>query len=103
MGSLVLDPRIVVSNVKICQRATSTMSIHQELLASVPDLLSISDSIKIVEVAKKYNRPNVSGVIRCLADQQNELNTRVPEYTPPQTSTKYHCSKGKSVDEHDEI
>jgi hypothetical protein len=35
------------------------MTTYQELFASVPQLLSLSDSIKVVEVAKKYDQPNV--------------------------------------------
>lgn len=52
------------------------------LLASVPDLLDISDSIKIVSVAEKY-------------DNVNGQNGRVPEYTVPQGPPPhaYHCSK----------
>ncbi|WOO79141.1 Unsaturated glucuronyl hydrolase [Vanrija pseudolonga] len=52
------------------------------LLVSVPDLLDISDSIKIVSVAEKYDNPKGP-------------NGRVPEYTVPQGPPPhaYHCSK----------
>ncbi|ODN77026.1 hypothetical protein L202_05571 [Cryptococcus amylolentus CBS 6039] len=53
----------------------------QRLPHSIPALYDISDSIKLVEVAKKYEGP------------EDELVTRVPEYTYPGGPNGYHCSK----------
>ncbi|WVQ83740.1 hypothetical protein IAT38_005884 [Cryptococcus sp. DSM 104549] len=53
----------------------------QQIPAAFPSLYDISDSIKVVEVAKKYEGPKDTPI------------TRVPEYTIPQGSHAYHCSK----------
>jgi hypothetical protein len=39
---------------------------YTELISTIPDLFDVSDSIKVVEVAKKYDQPSVSGVPFCL-------------------------------------
>lgn len=35
---------------------------YAELIKTIPDLFEVSDSIKIVEVAKKYDQPDVSAL-----------------------------------------
>jgi len=68
------------------------------LIKTVPQLLDPSISIKLVEVAKKYNTPDVSLLFSIsgdrLTDLQGEPITRVPEYTKPGGPNSYHCSKG---------
>lgn len=70
------------------------------LIKTVPQLLDPSISIKLVEVAKKYNTPEVSPVCLdiweiALIDFQGVPITRVPEYTQPGGPNSYHCSKGE--------
>ncbi|AFR98229.2 glycosyl hydrolase family 88 [Cryptococcus neoformans C23] len=53
----------------------------QQIPAVFPRLYDVSDSIKVVEVAKKYEGPEGAPI------------RRIPEYTIPQGSHEYHCSK----------
>ncbi|KIR71930.1 glycosyl hydrolase family 88 [Cryptococcus deuterogattii CA1014] len=53
----------------------------QQIPTAFPRLYDVSDSIKIVEVAKKYEGPEGTPIMR------------IPEYTTPQVSHEYHCSK----------
>lgn len=72
------------------------MDILSGLPASFPELYDASDSIKVVEVAKKYSQPEVR--VRCHgthhSDPQGVPIKRVPEYTKPGGPHSYHCSKG---------
>ncbi|BEI83675.1 hypothetical protein CcaverHIS002_0402790 [Cutaneotrichosporon cavernicola] len=57
------------------------MDTLQSLPTSFPELYAVSDSIKVVEVANKYNPPDGTPI------------TRIPEYTIPGEGGAYHCSK----------
>lgn len=64
--------------------------------SSIPEAFDVSVSIKIVEVAKKYNEPEVRASIQSIsiAYDQGRPILRIPEYTIPGGPNGYHCSKG---------
>lgn len=72
------------------------------LINTVPQLYDDTVAIKLVEVAKKYNTPEVSSPFNrirkylSLIENQGEPIARVPEYTKPGGPNSYHCSKGES-------
>jgi hypothetical protein len=69
------------------------------LIKTVPQLLDPSISIKLVEVAKKYNTEVGSiaaGMSKNITEpHQGQPITRIPEYTKPGGPNSYHCSKSQ--------
>lgn len=59
---------------------SSSMS-YTELISTIPDLFDVSDSIKVVEVAKKYDQPSVSGVSFCCLPMLSQMGSAKLEGT----------------------
>ena len=75
------------------------MQTLQNLPGSLPGLFEKSFSVKIIEVAKKYDAPDVGlhrssqDLLSILMYLQGQAIERIPEYTVPGGPNQYHCSK----------